>query len=265
MPRKIVLIVSLVAGISAAMLTKMYIGGKMMALQNLRADFDRKFETDKVLCFKNDVTAGMVLSEEDLGWDYFPTLGMTNQVVMKSESNLVIGKTMRYGHIRGEVLLWSDIEGGNPRDVGLSGDIKRDMRAISINCSGAAAVSGNVRANDHVDVIGTFVFPEKDGTLKQGDIETCTILQNVLVLAIGQSTAKNEVMNRGYSTVTLEVTAKEAEMIAFAEQMKGRLVLTLRNRNDNSAHDLPPVDYEKIKATIGTLNLERKAKMERRR
>ena len=65
--------------------------------------------------------------------------------------------------------------------------------------------------------------------------------------------------------MTLEVTPQEAEMIAFAEQMKGRLVLTLRNRTDNSSPSLPPVDYEKIKAMIGDLNMARHNRMERRR
>jgi len=87
-------------------------------------------------------------------------------------------------------------------------------------------------------------------------------LQNVLVLATGQATAKTRSatmpMGAGYSTVTLEVTPREAEILAFAEQMKGRLVLTLRNRSDTSCEKmLPKIDYEKIKAELETLNNQR--------
>jgi len=136
------------------------------------------------------------------------------------------------------------------------------MRAISINCSGAASVSGMVHPNDHVDVIGTFSFPGADGKVNSSDIETRTILQNVLVLATGQRTAKTRLgatpMSQGYSTVTLEVTPREAEIIAFTEHMKGRLVLTLRNRNDTSSEkELPKVDFEKIKSELEQLNDER--------
>ena len=45
---------------------------------------------------------------------------------------------------------------------------------------------------------------------------------------------------------------------AFAEQMKGRLVLTLRNRNDTSTErELPNVDFAKIRSEIEELNNKR--------
>ena len=151
-------------------------------------------------------------------------------------------------------MFWSDIDGGNPADRGLSADLKPKMRAISINCSGAAAVSGMVKPNDHVDVIGTFSFPGEDGKIRNGDVQTLTILQNVLVLATGQTTAKNRTVEgdfgRGYSTV------------AFAEHMKGRLVLTLRSRTDVTYEtELPKVDFEVIKSEMEALNMERQRKL----
>jgi Flp pilus assembly protein CpaB len=67
---------------------------------------------------------------------------------------------------------------------------------------------------------------------------------------------------QGYSTVTLEVTPREAEMLAFTEQIKGRLILSLRNRNDASYEkELPKVDFEKIRSTIEDLNLKRQQKL----
>jgi pilus assembly protein CpaB len=171
----------------------------------------------------------------------------------------VVGRKVLIGHRRGDVVFWSDIEGGDPSATGLSADIKRQMRAVSINCTGAASVSSMVRPNDHVDVIGTFDF---EGAAGRRNFVTCTILQNVLVLATGSETAKQRLrsqgLNRAYSTVTLEVTPREAEMLAFAEQIKGRLVLTLRNRNDTSYEkELPKVDFEKIRGEIEELNLKR--------
>ena len=65
-----------------------------------------------------------------------------------------------------------------------------------------------------------------------------------------------------YSTVTLEVSPREAEMLAFAEQIKGRLILTLRNRNDTSSEkELPQVDYVKIRQEMEELNLKRQQKL----
>ena len=40
------------------------------------------------------------------------------------------------------------------------------------------------------------------------------------------------------------MTPREAEMLVFCEQIKGRLALTLRNRNDTSYEkELPQVDF----------------------
>ena len=119
-----------------------------------------------------------------------------------------------------------------------------------------------VKPNDHVDVIGTFDLSDPGAAVRTKSLVTCTILQNVLVLATGQQTSKSRGkelgLSGGYSTVTLEVTPREAEMLAFSEQIKGRLVLTLRNRNDTSyERELPTVDFEKIKGEIEGLNLRR--------
>ena len=47
-------------------------------------------------------------------------------------------------------------------------------------------------------------------------------------------------------------------MLAFAEQIKGRLVLSLRNRNDTHfERELPKVDFEKICGEIEELNEKR--------
>jgi len=190
-----------------------------------------------------------------------PKMGLRGQALEEENVPDIIGRKTLLGHSKDEIVFWSDVEGGGNNARGLSDDIKRQMRAISINCSGAASVSGMVHPNDHVDVIGTFAFPGADGKVRNGDIETRTILQNVLVLATGQTTAKTRVgmgPAQGYATVTLEVTPREAEIIAFTEHMKGRLVLTLRNRSDTSCEkELPKVDFEKIKSELEQLNDER--------
>ena len=262
MKRKIVLIASLVAGLVAALLTRVYISAKDAEVQDYKDElYSRLGGRSDVLCFKHDVPSGTVVSDEDLGYLTVPASGMRGQAVPKDAYRDVLGRKLVFGHKKGDVLYWSDIEGGNPAVTGLSADIKKQMRAVSINCAGAASVSGMVRPNDHVDVIGTFDLsdPTQAGP-KAKALVTSTILQNVLVLATGRQTAKMRTQEpvTGYATVTLEVTPREAEMLAFAEQIKGRLVLTLRNRNDTHYEkELPKVDFEKIMSEIEQLNLKR--------
>ena len=265
MKRKIVLAASVLAGLVAAVLTRVYVSTKDAEVSDLKAAINRRYGTLEALCFKRDVPSGTVLAKADIGLRTVPALGMRGQALEIEHLGDVLGRRTVLGHKKGDVLFWADVEGGNPAATGLSADVKRTMRAVSINCSGAASVSSMVQPNDHVDVIGTFDF-ERDGSSKKNFV-TCTILQNVLVLATGSRTAKTRAKDlglsasSGYSTVTLEVTPREAEMLAFAEQMKGRLVLSLRNRNDTSYEkELPKVDFEKIRGEIEALNLERQTK-----
>ena len=261
MKRKIVLIASLVAGLIAAVLTRFYIAAKDAEVRDLKDSINRRYGTMEVLCYSKEIPSGTALQKSDLGVKSVPAIGMRGQALTVESVTDIVGKKVLLGHRRGDVVFWADVEGGNPASQGLSADIKRQMRAISINCSGAASVTGMVRPNDHVDVIGSFDLTDPSGGgSKTKNIVTSTILQNVLVLAIGRQTAKMRTQegNAGFSTVTLEVTPREAEMLAFTEQMKGRLVLTLRNRNDvHYEKELPKVDFEKIMSEIEQLNLQR--------
>jgi len=264
MKRTVILVVSLVAGLVAAVLTHVYLSAKDAEVAEKKRYYEGKYGTMQALVFARDVPAGTVLARSDFGVLKLPKAGIEGQALREENVSEIVGRRCIGGHKVRDVVFWTDIEGGDPSVRGLSSDVKKSMRAMSINCTGAAAVSGMVAPNDHVDVIGTFDFEEgKVSGAKR--LVTCTILQNVLVLATGERTAKTRAQQsgpvRGFSTVTLEVTAREAEMLAFAEQMKGRLVLTLRNRNDTGFEkELPKVDFEKIRDEIEALNLDRQQK-----
>ncbi|MGN0855579.1 MAG: Flp pilus assembly protein CpaB [Kiritimatiellia bacterium] len=264
MKRQIVLIASLVAGLLAAVLTRVYVAHKEAEVEDRKKALMARYGTIDVLHFKRDLPAGTIVSRSDFLGGHVPALGLRGQAIEVEDLMQIVGRKTLLPHKANEVVFWSDIEGGNLADKGLAGSVKSQMRAISINVSGSASVSGMVKPNDHVDVIGTFNFPDDDGKMKKGDPVTCTILQNVLVLATGRKTAKTPVRElgshegAGYSLVTIEVTPREAEMLAFAEQIRGRLVLTLRNGNDVSTEkELPNVDFTKIRSEIEELNQKR--------
>ena len=271
MKQKIVLIMSAAVGIAAAMLTRAYLTAKDAETRRLINGFYSRHGIIEVLGFARDVPGGTILTMGDLGTKKVPSSGLRGQALTKANLQDVIGKKTIIGHKKDDVIFWSDVEGGNPVATGLAADIRRRKRAISVNVAGAASVSGMVKPNDHVDVIGTFSFPKPspDGKNILQELVTCTILQNVLVLATGKETAKTPVPIFGsssYATVTLEVTPREAEMLVFAEQIKGRLVLSLRNRNDMSYEkELPQVDFEKIRSEIEELNVKRQLDMGGRR
>ena len=89
---------------------------------------------------------------------------------------------------------------------------------------------------------------------------TLTVLQNATVLATGAETSRSGSRREGagYGAVTLLVSPREAEVLVFAQQMKGRLFLTLRNPSDlHFEEKLPRVDFRRIEEELEDLNAQR--------
>jgi len=270
MKQKFILIASVVIGLLAALITRSYLNAKDREVQAKINQFNRNNRKIDVMVVKRAVPSGTVLRVEDLGAVEEIERAVRSHAVKASDSLKLIGRKTIRALEANSVVYWSDIEGGQPGSGGLADDIKQNMRAISINVSGAASVSGMVKPNDHVDVIGTFTFPSKqvDGEM---ELVTMTILQDVLVLATGRETSKSVITairstQTSYNMVTLEVTPREAEMLVFAEQIKGRLALALRNPEDvYYEKELPRVDFNKIQSEIETLNEFRQNQLLRKR
>lgn len=265
MNRKIVLLVSLLAGFLAAVLTRTYMTAKEAELKRARAKLEKQYETRDAICFSRDVTSGQMITEKDL--EPGKTYSRNNaDVLWPNQKNEIIGKrvTGAQKFAKGTPVRRTFVEGGVNLANGLNERIPKNHRAISINVTGSTSVSGLINRGDEVDVIATFDFPSDDGKIRRGDPVTCTILQKVQVLATGNDSsgpAKSlgvygPSASSGYSLVTLAVTPREAEMLAFAEQqLKGRLTLTLRRFDDLSTEtELPNVNFTTIRAEVEDLN-----------
>lgn len=269
MKQRIVLIIAVVVGLLAALLTRQYLVAKNREVDQTIAKIKGKYKTVEVVVAARPIPAGSVLTAADIG----PLSVVERQLrpdAVRSEDfrDLLNRKTLNRLDA-GAPIFWSDIAGGAPGSRGLAEDIKPGCRAMSINVSGAAAVSGMVRPNDRIDVIGTFSFPSRE---HPGELElvTLTIIQDVTVLATGNETAKTMISGAArsgsYNMVTLEVTPREAEMLVFAEQIKGRLSLALRNPSDvHYETELPRVNFEKIEEEIENLNTYRQHTLLRKR
>jgi pilus assembly protein CpaB len=269
MKQKALLIASVVIGLLAAFLTRSYLNAKDREVEKMKADFDRRHKRIEVIAVKKDLPSGTALSMNDIGSITVIEASVKGHVVKVEDHLLLIGKRTIRPLQEGAPVFWSDIEGGEPGSRGLAGDIKSRMRAISVNVSGAASVSGMVKPNDHVDVLGTFSFPSKTDKDSM-ELVTLTMLQDVLVLATGRDTAKTQIGDTraasAYSTVTLEVTPREAEMLVFAEQIKGRISLALRNPDDvYFEKTLPRVNFDMIQSEIESLNTFRQQQLLRKR
>ena len=228
-----------------------------------------------VVTVNHDMLAGEVLTFTDIGSMrvtpkemgtdsiIIPPIGPNERaedVVARATENF-IGRRLVVAKRAGSFLLTNDFDISGNRNLGgiLAGIVKKSYRALSLPVDVPASVSNMVQPNDHVDVLGTFRFPAAEkGT--QMDTVTLTILQNVTVLAVGQQLAnqRSAADRRGnYSTITLSVSPKEAEMLVFAQQ-KGVLTFTLRNNTDPYvARDVQDVNFEYLRENIKKYTDER--------
>lgn len=265
MREKITLAVSLFMGLAALFLTTRYIRQKENELNRRMAEIYAGARKVQVVVAAGTVPAGTVLTQKDLALDNVFESAAGSHAVLRDDANAILGKKTVFPLQRGEVVSWSFIEGGAPAFGGLSSQITPGLRAVSLSVGGAQAVSGMVRPSDRIDVLGTFAFPSK----AQPDVMenvTLTILQDVTVLATGQTTTRQLMSERGqrdgastgYSMITLEVSAEEAELLVFAQQMRGSLTLALRNPGDITwKRDLQSVNFDHIQNALPDINLRR--------
>ncbi|MFU8781382.1 MAG: Flp pilus assembly protein CpaB [Kiritimatiellia bacterium] len=262
MKQKLIPILSITIGIIAFILTMNFTRRKEAEFRRLQEEFFQQQVQVRVLVAAHDIPSGTRLQQSDLIARNVFKVNVGDRAVEVKDGMRLLGRRVIFPIKKDSPVLWSDIEGGAATDSGLASIINNRMRAISLSVGGAAAVSGMVKPNDKVDIIGTFSFPSK--TIA-GEMETVTltVLQDVSILATGTQIASDQLAQpartaSGYSTVTVEVTPREAELLVFAEQLQGRLTLSLRNRDDvYFERDLPTVNFEHLQENLMEYNLYR--------
>lgn len=269
--QKTIPIASIGVGILAGLLTAQYIGGIREDLARERAALLKANEKISVLAAAEDLPVGTVLKPADIGVLSVPRVSVGQQAILPDDVELLFGKKIVFSLKKRDPLMWTHIEGGADNLHGLAQLVQPGLRAISLSVGGAEAVSSMVQPNDRVDVLGTFSFPSQK---VPGEMETVTltVLQDVTVLATGQRTARQRSTDRrglqgsGYSTVTVEVTPREAELLVFAQQIRGRLTLALRNSGDVSFEsDLPEIDFKHIEDKLPEYNRYRQMNIRHKR
>ncbi len=127
-----------------------------------------------------------------------------------------------------EPILASKVSGKGGR-LSMSGLISGEMRAATIRVNDIVGVGGFVLPGDRVDVLLTRQIGNKDRKNRVNDI----ILQNARVLGIDQDANEARDQPSVVKSVTLEVTARQAQKLALAQQV-GSLSLALRHLSNIS-------------------------------
>lgn len=191
--------------------------------------YKRRFEEEvsggepvAVLVATVDLPVGATLDKSRIGVRSVPEAYLERRHVRAADLDDVLGATTSLSLRAGDAVLWSDLGAMNLDGRSLSSLVQEGMRAINV---AAGAFDGLLRPGDRVDVL----FTIQDGD--QGEETTVTLLQNVLVLAVGGRTRTEDVDWGASGTVTLSVTVEQSRVVAQAEQ-RGTLRLVLRHPDD---------------------------------
>ena len=192
-------------------------------------------DTVDVLVAKNDIGLGQALAGPDVVWQQWPTAAAGPQFIRKSDrpdaAEQFVGAIARVPIAAGEPIRENKVIKAKGSGF-MAAILPSGMRAISTEISPETGAGGFILPNDRVDVILT--HHDREAEKKRG-IETVvseTILTDVRVLAIDQTIEeKNGQRVVVGKTATLELTQRQAEMLARSRQL-GSLSLALRSLAD---------------------------------
>jgi pilus assembly protein CpaB len=200
-----------------------------------------------VLVAANDINLGDSVRADDLKWQQWPVEGITPGLITRGAQpdapTSLSGAVARAPFISGEPIKEQKLikvsEGGVMAAILPSG-----MRAISTPIREETAAGGFILPNDRVDVI----LSHKIQVGSKEEPVSEAILRNIRVLAIGQEIENKdgEKVATG-KTATLELTPRQAEILALAQSM-GDISLSLRSLADATPGQSEPA------AKIGDAN-----------
>ncbi len=187
--------------------------------------------TVEILVAAANLPAGTLVRDEHVTWQPWPEgEEIEEKYVVKDKRPLedLMGTVVRQGIASGEPI--TDGRLVKPGQSGfLAAVLKPGTRAISIEVNATSGVAGFVFPGDRVDLILTLNVSqggeEGEGTMSRASE---TILTDVRVVAMDQSTNDQDQQASVRGVATLEVSPKEAEIVSLSREL-GRLSLSLRS------------------------------------
>ena len=224
-----------------------------------------KLKGTPVVAAKVKISAGVELTMEMFAPKEVPEQFIPAQAIKGSaELKQILGRKLRVPVKAGQIVLWSDLVSEDK--TGLSSAIPAGEGAFTVTIS-KGIKSGLIQPNDHIDVIGSFAMPKpaqtipnSSATWRQGsDMVNVVLLQNVTVLALGDSFGAARAAGGSGGDVTLSLTLQESQLLMFASA-HGELGAVLRRDGAldvKSRAELPRITFEAIDTIVGDLDGKR--------
>ncbi|WP_428650559.1 Flp pilus assembly protein CpaB [Roseibium sp.] len=184
----------------------------------------------KVLVAAKDIPLGGKLTDKDLEWADWPESAVPEGVVTKdidpSAMEMLLGRIAKARIYSGEPIRTERLI--NTDKGYMAALLPKGKRAIAVRVEQETSAGGFILPGDKVDVILT----RKIG---DGHVTSETILENIRVLAIDQTTAGEQETKTlsPQRTATLELTPAQSEVIVQSQQV-GSIALALRSAEDSA-------------------------------
>ena len=210
----LLLLLALVSGTAAAMIALQYL--RPRSLEQLSATS----APSRVVVATRSLPVGTILSKSDVRQVEWPSQAVPEGYITMIDQ--AVGHGVMAPIQTNEPLLTSKLAGSGAGG-GLPVAMPLGMRAVSVRVDEIVGVAGFVLPGTRVDVMVTLT-----GARSDQNISTRVILQNMLVLAAGQSVERDaEEKPRAVTVITLLTTPSEAETLALASN-QGRIQMALR-------------------------------------
>lgn len=236
-PKKIALLVgALLIAVAAAFLARSMFVGEATPIADAAVMPDTN-SLPKVLVATKQMPVGTIIGPEEFRFQPWPKELIEGAYFVEGQADQskLIGSVVRTAISAGQPVTQGSVI--QPGDRGfLAAALAPGMRAVTVPVQMQNSVAGFIFPGDHVDMMLTqSVVGGGDGPpLKVSE----TILRNMRVLATDQRTnplgEDGKPVVVGYSSVTLEMTARMAEKATVAQTL-GALSLSLRSLTDNSS------------------------------
>lgn len=181
--------------------------------------------TVRVVVPKEDLPKGTALTAKMVAVRDIPAEWSHSNALTPEQFERVENQKLAYPAARGEMLLWSLLEG--QRAPSFSSRLAAGRRAITVPVNDVNSISGLIEPGDRIDLMVTvkkdkrsFMFP---------------LMQNVSILATGTRAvveADGKDGKRTFTTITLDASPEEAQRVLAAREV-GNLSALLRAPGDN--------------------------------
>src|SRR5215470_10405067 len=237
MRRMLFLLIALIASGSTIVVGRLWLQGQRPAA-TIAERAQESATAPMVLVAKGNIPAGFFLRPENLRWERWPENGLAPSYVVDTKRKLedYVGAVVRVGLSDGEPI--TDTRVVRPGERGfLAAVLTPGFRAITVNVTPSSGLAGLVFPGDRIDLVASFKVEfqgKQDGASHPPRFASETVESNLRVLAVDQRVDDQNKDVVVAKTATLEVTPKQAEIIAIVAEV-GKFSLSLRSMAQEDA------------------------------